>query len=94
MILPGGWFGRPYDFEHQLTSVKEADDTLVLILDGSLTMNFSHLRNVEQRGSELMLHGFEELRCEFGSWADTSLHHRAQYTEGEVRFVSLRLQAR
>ena len=91
LILPDGWFGRPYDNQHQLTLIKHEDNTLTLVLDSRLMLMFEGLRGVKFQGHDLVLSEFTKLHCEFHSYDDAGSQHKTQYSDGEVKFVSLRL---
>ena len=41
LVLPNGWFGRPYDNLHQLTGCTVAGDTMRIELDGQLILTFA-----------------------------------------------------
>ena len=88
MILPDGWFGRPYDNQHALTSVTEEGDELTLILDEILHLRFEGLQSVHVEGSELILGPFENLRFEWTPYGGGKLTTK-DYRDGEVKIVSM-----
>src|SRR5215213_70194 len=52
LVLPDGWYGRPYDNVHTLTKLDETADSLTLALDHKLSLHFEGLERVEARAME------------------------------------------
>lgn len=88
MVLPDGWFGRPYDNQHSLTSVVENGDELTLVLDEILHLHFVGLQSVRIEGHELILGPFESLRFEWTPYGGGKLTTQ-DYQQGEVKIVSI-----
>lgn len=88
MVLPDGWFGRPYDNQHFLTSVAENANELTLTLDEILHLRFEGLKSVRVDGHELILGPFEHLRFEWTPYGGGKLTTQ-DYWEGEVKIVSM-----
>lgn len=86
MILPDGWFGRPYDNQHTLTSVNEAGDKLTLVLDENFRLTFTGLKAVECLSKELTLGPFDHLNFEWTPYGGGELRTTG-YRSGEVRIV-------
>jgi hypothetical protein len=88
LLLPDGWFGRPYDNQHSLTSVEESGDDLSLILDRKLFLRFRGLKFVHERGHELVFGPFEELCFEWESYGADAKRQAKEYRTGEAKIVS------
>lgn len=88
LVLPDGWFGRPYDNQHSLTSVEESGDELRLILDEKLLLHFTGLKSVQARGHELIFGPFEELRFEWEGFGLGAQREVKQYKTGETTIIS------
>lgn len=86
LILPTGWFGRPYDNLHVLTEVIFADQGLTLVLDSSLILRFSQYPAVESTESELLLR-FLSLRFEWQEYGSKKTHQQ-NFGPNVVRFVA------
>src|ERR1051325_7614119 len=61
LLLPDGWYGRPYDNQHALTSVEESGETLTIVLDGKLRLRLDGLKGVKGQKRELTFGPFEKL---------------------------------
>lgn len=85
--LPTGWFGRPYDNLHQLSSVHVVAERLIIELDGQMMLLLSHPTDAVVDGSTLRLSGFTH-----GSWDwdeyGTRVPHLETFQEGIVEFVA------
>ncbi len=87
LMLPDGWYGRPYDNQHSLTSVSESEDALGLILDQKLELRFEGLKSVCPRHHELVFGPFDRLRFEWEAY-DDGRRLMKEYRTGEVKIVS------
>jgi hypothetical protein len=88
LMLPDGWFGRPYDNQHALTSVDESGDALTLVLDKKLTLHFEGLKSVEKRNRELVFGPFDTLRFEWKSFGNDGASGVKEYQDGEAKIIS------
>jgi len=87
-MLPDGWYGRPFDNLHHLTSVSELQGGVEVRLDGNdLLLRFKKLVSASSEGQDLVLAPFEELTFE----ATSRPSSKRSYTAGEVRFKGLAL---
>ena len=86
MVLPNGWFGRPYDNQHELTYIEQRPHTLLLELDDQLLLVFTELQSVDSDGAELVLARFAQCVFDWQEYA-TMAPHATVYRTGEVRFV-------
>ena len=87
LILPSGWFGRPYDNLLQLTRSEVTDGTLVLELDGHLTLTFSGEPEATSSENGLRLSGFSALAWDWTEFGSTESHHE-EFVAGKVEFVA------
>ncbi len=87
LVLPDGWYGRPYDNQHAVTSVDELGDGLTLILDQKLTLRFEGLKSVDVRNRELVFGPFDKLRFEWEAYGTSGEHEAKEYQTGEVKIV-------
>ena len=86
LILPDGWFGRPYDNLFELTRSDATERSLVLDLD-HLILTFTGSPRVDATAANLQTDGFvllDLVRTEFGS----TRSHRDRFTDGRVEFVA------
>jgi hypothetical protein len=88
LFLPDGWYGRPYDNQHSLTSVEESTDTLIVILDRKLTLRFEGLKSVEAEKRELTFGPFEKLRFDWESFGTDGKRGTKEYQTGEVKILT------
>lgn len=88
LLLPDGWYGRPYDNQHALTLVDEAGENLTVVLDGKLRLRFEGLKLVEARKGELVFGPFAKLRFDWEGFGDGINHGTKEYTAGEAKIVS------
>ncbi|WP_152541195.1 hypothetical protein [Kallotenue papyrolyticum] len=86
LILPDGWFGRPYDNKHILTYLEARPHKVLLELDDLLLLIFTELRTARIEGSLLILTDF--VQCVFDWQEYGSLEpHTTVYQEGTVKFI-------
>lgn len=88
LILPNGWFGRPYDNLHQLTGCTVAGDTMRIELDGQLILTFAGPGLVAVRVRDgLAIRGFATFAWDWRAYLSSEEHHEA-FSDGEVTFVA------
>ena len=87
LVLPDGWYGRPYDNQHALTSIDELGETLTLILDQKITLYFEGLKSVEVRNRELVFGPFDKLCFEWEAYGTAAEHGVKEYQTGEAKIV-------
>src|SRR5439155_1246006 len=86
LVLPDGWFGRPYDAQHRLTYLGARPHKVLLELDDQLLLVFTHVGTVRRDASRLVLAGFAQLVfdwLEYGSLVP----HVTVYPQGQVELV-------
>jgi hypothetical protein len=53
VILPDGWYGRPYDNQHSLTRLTTDGAVVRLVLDGSISLELRTIEKVDVEGHRL-----------------------------------------
>lgn len=91
LILPDGWYGRPYDNLHMLTSLDEAGTVVIIVLDRKLTLKFEGLSKIEACGEELVFGPFEKLHFDWETYDINPERGSKEYFAGYVRIVSGRV---
>jgi len=84
LILPDGWFGRPFDNVYELTSVEEDGSVLEFVLEGQLLLRFEGLRAIDRVGERLLLGPFDHLFFE----AKITPPVKRVYSAGKVELVA------
>jgi hypothetical protein len=84
MVLPDGWFGRPYDNLHSLTWTTTRSTRLLLELDGQLLLVFTGAPTVTVSAAGLVITGFRQLAFVWQGYGDMAPHGTV-YDNGEVR---------
>ena len=87
LVLPDGWYGRPYDNQHSLTSIDELGEALTLVLDQKLTLRFENLKSVVVQNRELVFGPFGRLHFEWEDYDPGGQHGAQEYQGGEVKIV-------
>ena len=87
LMLPDGWFGRPYDNQHLLSSITESGGVFTVILDQNLVLRFKGLKFVRPGNRELVFGPFDHLRFEWEP-AEGGKRLTNVYQGGEVKIVS------
>ena len=87
LVLPDGWFGRPYDNQHSLTLCEESADKLSLALDEHLLLTFYGLSNVALEGRDLVIGPFERLSFEARPYGGGATKNK-EYNGGIVKLVT------
>ncbi len=85
--LPSGWFGRPFDNLHRLTSGTVAADRLLLVLDDQLLLSLAHPRTVVYDQKNLRLSGFDHATWDWDEYGGGKSHLET-FEGGEVSFVA------
>lgn len=88
LLLPDGWYGRPHDNQHALTSLNENGDGITLVLDGNLTLHFERVTSVSAQGSVLVLGPFERLRFEWKEYGSGDTRGAKDYGPGVVKVIA------
>ena len=88
LFLPDGWYGRPYDNQHALTSVEESGNVLTIVLDRKLTLRFEGLKSVKAQKRELTFGPFEKLRFDWESFEADAKRGIKEYQDGKVKIIT------
>jgi hypothetical protein len=88
LILPGGWFGRPYDNQHQLTWAQARPTKLVLELDHRLLLVLTEPGLPRPDGASLVV-PFRQLVFDWQE-CGTGQPHADSFKEGVLTFASPR----
>ena len=88
LILPDGWYGRPYDSQLSLTAVDESGNSMTLVLQKKLKLHFEGLTAVERHNRDLVIGPFGRLRFEWESFGNDGSHGVKDYQSGEVKIVA------
>ncbi len=87
LVLPDGWFGRPYDNQHSLTLCEESSGNLSLGLDEHLLLTFRGLSNVALEGRDLVIGPFERLTFEASPYGGGATK-KMEYNGGIVKLAT------
>ena len=87
LVLPDGWYGRPYDDQHAVTSIDESGEALALVLDQKLALHFEGLKSVQVWKRELVFGPFDKLCFEWEAYGTGGEHGAKEYGTGEVKIV-------
>lgn len=85
--LPSGWFGRPHDNFHELTSATVVDSTLVIVLDERLQLRLHGPQRANIDGGVLRLDGFKRADWKWYEYG-TDAEHLERFDGGAVEFVA------
>lgn len=88
MLLPDGWYGRPYDNQHVITSIAESGETLTIVLDRKLTLHFEGLKSVESNQRELDFGVFDTMQFSWEGFGGVTQRGSRKYRGGEIKIVS------
>ncbi len=85
--LPSGWFGRPYDNLHRLTSAQMVGDRLVIVLDDRMALIVTGPVTARVEPASLRLVGFSQAVWEWTEYG-SGLPHTETFDAGEIEFVA------
>jgi hypothetical protein len=85
LVLPTGWFGRPFDNAHELTWCEARKDRLLVELDGLLLLTATRQLGLEITGDELVVTAEQVVfdQIEYG----TPKVHAEIFAPGSFRFI-------
>ena len=88
LVLPNGWFGRPYDSVHQLSALQVSSDSLLLTLDnGQLVLKFDGIPVIDATHAELVFSGFRSLRFDWKEYGSNKAHTDC-FESGVVKIIT------
>ena len=82
--LPDGWFGRPYDNVHRLTTVHLHADAPPLALDDRLFLTAQGSIKVEADDASLII-GADQLLIEWTGFGSDQTRHVQSYSQALLR---------
>ncbi|MGW5352385.1 hypothetical protein ACWERV_17975 [Streptomyces sp. NPDC004031] len=85
LILPSGWFGRPYDNQHWLTWARARRSRLLLELDEQLLLVLTAPGLPEAKGANLTV-TFAQLVFDWQGYGDLEPHAEV-FHSAEIHFV-------
>jgi hypothetical protein len=86
LVLPDGWFGRPYDNIYHIATAHENDGVLVIHLVEQLWLRFEGPSHVKVVNSELVIDGFVQCVVQW-QIAGTLEYDSSTFSDGQVRFI-------
>lgn len=86
VVLPDGWFGRPFDNRMTLTGSEIRDKTVVLQFDHVGSLMFTGQASATTEAGAVCLSGFDDLQFEWRGADDDQLLS-GQWSSGVVWFV-------
>jgi hypothetical protein len=86
LVLPDGWFGRPYDNFAPLSYLALRPHKLLLEQDDQLLLIFTELGEVRIESSELILTDFAQLVFDWQEYGSLSPRINV-YKSGVVKFI-------
>lgn len=86
LILPDGWFGRPYDSILEYQSVQAVRGNYLLNFDGGESIEIVGNPVLVLRERSLFVSEFEQVDWRWVSYGSSQENH-SQYVEGEVVFM-------
>jgi hypothetical protein len=89
LVLPDGWFGRPYDNRHKVTLVLQRGDRWLIELDERILLVLDGPTTVIAAESELTLTGFQKCVVDWREAGEREVHISV-FEGGEVRLVAFR----
>lgn len=88
LVLPDGWFGRPFDNLFRLTRSEMQPGLLILELEENLILSFRGDIQLERTGAKLRIDGFSEFDLDWIEFGSTASHHD-RFTRGAVELVAI-----
>ena len=89
LVLPSGWFGRPYDNVHQVSEIRVHDEALVLALDeGQLMLRFDGIPEIRADSEELTFTNFRSLDFDWKEYGSGKLHSN-HFKTGTAKIMAL-----
>lgn len=85
--LPSGWFGRPHDNFHELTSIAYDGQALTIGLDGQQELWIDRPAVVAVDGRTLTMSAFAEARWVWVEYGGTE-RHIERFSEGAIEFAA------
>ncbi|MES2397650.1 MAG: hypothetical protein V4549_16690 [Bacteroidota bacterium] len=89
IVLPSGWFGRPYDNFHHITWIADRKFKLLIEIDEQILLVFTKTKQFEviHDNKDLLFKIFLRLTFDRLGYGDLTVHTET-FDNGEIRFVS------
>lgn len=86
--LPDGWFGRPFDNQHELTALAVSGGGIEIELDGQARMQLRGpvVSVLAEDGRSLALSGFDLMTWQWQDYGSSGRQRRREYDGGTVTF--------
>jgi hypothetical protein len=88
LILPSGWFGRPYDSFFQLTRSDTDEQSLLVELAGRLVLTFVGQPLAVVTATRLQFTAFTSLLWDWTEFGSSKVSYHEEFTSGMVEFVA------
>ena len=85
--MPSGWFGRPYDNGHTLTSVVRDGNELAITLDDHQVLRVTDPRVVAVDNRALRISGFSRGTWDWTAYGSDERHHE-EFGGGAIEFFA------
>ena len=86
LVLPNGWFGRPFDNCHEMTWLEEKDNKLIIELDKQLYLIFTKPVSCTKQENDLIISNFKQLVFDYQGYGDMKPYCKI-FKNGEVKLV-------
>jgi hypothetical protein len=90
LILPDGWFGRPYDNRHHVTRCVAEQDRLIVEIDQQQVLTIENPAAMETTPTDLVITGFSQLRFDWTGYGSRGATHSLTYSGGALTLKSHR----
>jgi hypothetical protein len=88
LILPDGWFGRPYDNFFEVTSINTNNNTININFEkGKLKLNIISPNDIEINSDEILINEFKSCKFEWQEYGDDKTHEN-EYNKGTISFIA------
>ena len=89
LVLPSGWFGRPFDNHHEITWIENRKFKLLIEIDEQLLLIVTKTIEFEiyLDNKDLVIKNFLRLNFDRLGYGDLS-SHLENFVTGELRFVA------
>ncbi len=88
LVLPNGWFGRPFDNRHRVTYLEHRAFWFFLEFDERVLLVFREPGRFESSGQELIIGDFSHLYFDWKGYGGGA-GGVTDFTHGEVKFIRL-----
>ena len=88
LILQTGWFGRPHDNLHKVTTIIERPNKFIIEIDDQLYLIFTKPLKIKLIGDNLVFQEYPQLAFDYQSYGDMEPNCSLYGQPGETTFVS------